>query len=424
MTVDAPTRQHEGPTRATRLMRSIEPHRGGRFAALDGVRAIAAGGVVVYHVAGYAQLTGDDTALSRFLNNLGNFGVATFFLLSGFLLYRPFAAAWFRGEPPPDPVRYLRHRFLRIFPGYWLALSVFIAFGLLQNKNPSGDFYFTLYALLQDQRRGFGVVGLTVAWTLSIEIVFYLALPFLAAAFRLIGRRARNTRMRLEAQLVGLATMYAIALIYRVLVAVPAQYDKGSVAHLWLPNYFDWFALGMFLAVLLSWGDLGNELPGAVQRFANTGWACVLVSISCYVVLMMLRDAGSGGAAGFGDKESTAEMVLRFFLNGLAALFLLLPLVLSRREGLGVKRALATMVPAFLGTISYGIYLWHKIWLDRIKVDHSGGSRLGFWVMFGLVSALTVVSAAASYYLLERPIMRFKDPRAARRARRTAPSSA
>ena len=80
------------PTSTTwqRIVRVVEPHQGGRFAALDGYRAVAAIGVLVYHVAGNAKLTQGTAPLNAFLANLGNFGVAVFFLLSGFLLYRGF----------------------------------------------------------------------------------------------------------------------------------------------------------------------------------------------------------------------------------------------------------------------------------------------------------------------------------------------
>lgn len=405
-----------------RLLAFLEPHRGGRFASLDGFRAIAAIGVLVYHVAGYAQLTDGTGVLNRFLNNLGNFGVATFFLLSGFLLYRPFVANWFRDELPPDPIVYIRHRFLRIFPAYLVALSVFLLLDLQQNKNPKPDFFFTLYSLTQVYRNSYGFAGLSVAWTLAIEVSFYLALPFIAAGIRLIGRRARTLRMKVEAQLVGLGVLYVISLIYRVVVAGPRQFEgKGNVEHLWLPNYFDWFALGMLLAVAVVWTDLGHRLPAGFQRLANTGWACWLLALASYVVLMMLRDPAGGGVGGAG-RETTVDMLVRFFFNGMAAFFFLLPGIIARRDTMLIRRWLAMLVPAYLGTISYGIYLWHKLWLDYFKQGRgTAATRWSFWVMLAAVLGASILTASLSYFLIERPIMKFKDPKRLRRRRTAAP---
>ncbi len=406
-----------------------EPHKGGRFASLDGFRAIAAIGVVVYHVAGYSQLTSSNTLVSKFLNNLGNFGVATFFLLSGFLLYRPFVMKWFQDQPPPDPIIYLRHRFLRIFPAYWVALGAFILLGLVNAKSPAPDYFFTLFSLTQIYRPAYGFAGLSVAWTLAIEISFYIALPFIAAGIRLIGRNARTLKMKLEAQLLGLATLAAITLIYRAIVAGPWQYDAKAhpfaTVHLWLFNYFDWFALGMVLAVFVCWTDLGRTLPALFQRFTDTGWACWICAAACYFILMLLRD-NAGAAAAVDARETTLDMFIRFFFNGMAAFFFLLPGIIGRTRTSYINRGLASTVPMYLGTVSYGIYLWHKIWLDYLKGDGKGvgaaPTHPSFWAMLAMVLTLSVITASISYYALERPIMKFRDPRRLRsRAKTTAP---
>ena len=85
-----------------------------RFPLFDGVRAFAAGTVLVGHV-------GAITAF-HVINPLGaytarlNMGVAFFFVISGFLLYRPFLAARFAGRPVPRIRDYARRRVLRILP--------------------------------------------------------------------------------------------------------------------------------------------------------------------------------------------------------------------------------------------------------------------------------------------------------------------
>jgi peptidoglycan/LPS O-acetylase OafA/YrhL len=415
-------------SRTERVLRFLEPNRGSRFAALDGCRAIAALGVVVYHVAGYEGLTAGDSLGARFTNNLGNFGVAIFFLLSGFLLYRPFVMTWFRNEPTPGVVVYLRRRFLRIFPAYWLALGAFIALGLFKANNPNPAYYATLFSLTQIYRPAFGFAGLSVAWTLCIEISFYLALPIIAYGIRLIGTRAHTTRMKLEAQLLGLTVMAIVALGYRFMFAGPWQFDdvnhKFTVVHLWIFNYLDWFALGMLLAVCVCWTDMGKRLPRAFQRLADSPWLCWIMAAASYFMLMMVRHVTVVGANGI-DRETTAQMFLRFFFNGAAAFFFLLPTVIGSTQTSVIHRALATLTAMYLGTVSYGIYLWHKIWLDYLKVEPPPGKvvapiRFSFWPMLGLVVLLAVITASLSYYLLERPIMKFKESTRRSSAKSTA----
>lgn len=415
-----------GGTSLDRLLRYLRPHQGGRFASLDGFRAVASLGVVVYHVAGYAGMTAGGSPTARFLNNLGNFGVAVFFLLSGFLLYRPFVMTWFRGELPPRTFVYYRHRFLRILPAYWIALSAFIALGLLSAKDPKPDYFLTLFSLTQNYRKAFGFAGLSVAWTLCIEVAFYLVLPLIAALIRFLGRHARSPRMMLEAQLLGLATMYLVSLIYRFVLAGPWTLDlpqnQYNVVHLWIFNYLDWFALGMSLAVCVSWTDMGRRLPRLVQQVADTGWACWLGALGCYVVLMLLRDIVP--VAGPQPDESTAEQFVRFFLNGGAALLFLVPGILGRKPNSLITRGLASLPLMFLGTISYGIYLWHKVWLDKFKVGHDGAAnRYSFLVMLVLVIGATIVTASLSYYLVERPLMKFRDPKHLRSRPKTTASA-
>jgi peptidoglycan/LPS O-acetylase OafA/YrhL len=427
----APAVDHPGaavpPRRSrNRLVAAMDPRKDvGRFASLDGYRAVAAIGVLVYHVAGYARISTGDNPLAMFVHNVGNFGVAVFFLLSGFLLYRPFAAAHFRGTAPPEPVGYLRRRLVRIWPAYTVALGAFLALGLNTARNVGPDYYFTLFTLTQVYRRAYGFAGLAVAWTLCVEVAFYLALPLLAGGIRYLGRGATTARMKLEAQVAGLATMYAVALIYRWLVAAPAQYDTVSypfaVFHLWLPNFLDWFALGMLLAVCSVWTDLGRALPAALQRLADTWWLSWLAGAVCFGVLMVARGGGLDDAGGLA-RETPELMFLRFFLNGAAAFFFLLPAILATTRDDPGNRALSHVVPMYLGTVSYGIYLWHKVFLDKLKEGHEvGASRYSFWVMLALVFGLAVLAASLSYFLVEKPFLRFKDRRRREKPGREVP---
>src|ERR671914_1995010 len=93
-----------------------------RLAGIEGVRGLAALSVVIYHVWRFTQ---DGVPFSPLLQYFW-LGVTAFFVLSGFLLYRPFAAATLAARPRPSLVRYARSRFLRIVPAYYVGLTVLL----------------------------------------------------------------------------------------------------------------------------------------------------------------------------------------------------------------------------------------------------------------------------------------------------------
>src|SRR5262249_3138782 len=99
-----------------------------RLAEVEGLRAIAAVSILVFHCWVFSSPAILDWNLgpaTPFVQPLQG-GVTLFFVLSGFLLYRPIARAVLDCRPLPDPRAYLRNRALRIFPAYWVILAVVI----------------------------------------------------------------------------------------------------------------------------------------------------------------------------------------------------------------------------------------------------------------------------------------------------------
>ena len=175
-----------------------------RFPNLDGMRAIAALSVLVYHVVGTYSLVEQRRQAWGFIFTFGNFGVSIFFLLSGFLLYRPFVLAHLRDRPTPRILSFWKRRFLRIFPAYWVAVTVAILL-FREARIESVKDFFTVYLLLQSYRRGWILIGLGVEWTLVIEVSFYLLLPFIALGIRALSGRAADARGRMRVQVVSVA---------------------------------------------------------------------------------------------------------------------------------------------------------------------------------------------------------------------------
>ena len=123
-------------------------------------------------------------------------GVTIFFLVSAFLLYRPFAAARIDGAAEVAPGKYLWRRFVRIMPAYWAALIVITLWlGTGDAFTPSG--LRNHFALLQLYGRDTVVdPPIQVAWTLGVELSFYAFLPVYALVMRRVPGRDRAARVR------------------------------------------------------------------------------------------------------------------------------------------------------------------------------------------------------------------------------------
>ena len=232
------------------------------FPCFDGYRALAAGAVLLLHVGVASGFAFRHSDLGQYVFRL-DVGVAVFFLISGFLLYRPFVAAHLAdGGPGPRPGDYFRGRFLRIFPAYWVALTAVVLFqhGPMHRIHDLGDFL-SYYLLLQQYTVAHHFGGIQQAWTLSVEISFYVFLPLWALAIRALARRASN---RLAVELGGLAVLYVTGLVWRGLFAHfdPSHANLGL--HV-LPAFFDEFALGMALAVVSVWAVAAGPDLAAVR---------------------------------------------------------------------------------------------------------------------------------------------------------------
>lgn len=368
-----------------------------RFPHVDGLRAIAALSVLAYHTAYSSGAT--EAWYGRAVGRL-EIGVALFFAISGFLLYRPFFAAHHAAAPRIRTRDYLRRRVLRIVPAYWLALTALAIYPGLAGV--FGGEWWVYYGFGQIYQQDTFVHGIPQAWTLCVEAAFYLALPLYAIALRGVCR-GRSRRAVVTIELSVLALLALASLVFRTLAIA----DGPSVAFAWLPGMFGWFAPGMALAVVSvvlhergrPWAPLAAlaRHPGLTWLAAGLAFAALALTVSA--------------PQRTGTIYSEGESFRLYALSALVAILVLLPAVVGDERGGWPRRLLSLRALAWLGLISYGIYLWHHTlmtWLvDRGAVDWVPGS--GFLVLTALTLALTLVCAGGSYYAVERPILRFKD---------------
>jgi peptidoglycan/LPS O-acetylase OafA/YrhL len=147
------------------------------FPGLDGARALAAGAVLVHHVAFWTGEYTPDLA-GRALARL-DVGVPVFFVLSGFLLSRPLFLAGARDLPRPRTAAYLWRRALRILPAYWLTVAAALLL-LPRNGDAGPGTWLSHLALGQVYGTDHIADGLSHTWSLCVEVAFYLVLPVAA----------------------------------------------------------------------------------------------------------------------------------------------------------------------------------------------------------------------------------------------------
>ncbi|WP_285492227.1 acyltransferase [Actinomadura sp. NBRC 104425] len=379
------------------------PQISGHQSTLDGVRAVAALAVVVYHVASTSGAIG-----RTWLFNGGQVGVPLFFTLSGLLLYRPWAAAVLLGHPSPSVLGYLRKRALRILPAYWVVV---VCFMLLVAKDHIGDtgtwaFLLTLtHTYLPHPWWGtsLGPSHLGQMWSLSVEVAWYALLPATAAVLGRYARRAPSGDVDARAHrlLYGLAAYAFVSLAYTVAMFVP---QPRPLLGLWVPRFFIWFAIGMALAVVTVWARTDTRRPVAhVCRTVADAWgACWLGAALLYVIAA----TPVTGPLDLVTPDALWTSLFDLVLNGLCAVAFVAPVALAPPGHAAIGAALGNPVMRFLGRVSYGVFLWQMLiivgwyeWRDRVF-------RGDLLPDLPLLLAATIAAATVSYLLVERPVQR------------------
>jgi len=201
------------------------------FPAVEGMRGVAVMLVFAGHVLIISHPQGGSA------ENLGHWlgatGLIVFFVISGFLLYRPFVDAHLDGTPRPQLRRYLRHRALRIYPAYWAAL---IGALLIVRQPHSVRDLFSWFTLIHLYWPGNLPAGLQQSWSLAVEVSFYALLPLWAWLLR--RRPAATVEQRVRRELAGLGGFVIVSWVWRlVFLAIHDDRTFGPLA--FLPAFLD-----------------------------------------------------------------------------------------------------------------------------------------------------------------------------------------
>jgi peptidoglycan/LPS O-acetylase OafA/YrhL len=382
-----------------------------RFPCFDGLRALAALLVIGVHTTFVSGFTGR-SGIGNYTSRL-EIGVSVFFVISGFLLYRPFAVSHFVDRAGPSIPAFWVRRLKRIVPAYWLAF--FVITYVLHGDTPVRHGWGSLAIYLgfaQIYSPGHALTGVTQAWSLCTEMSFYLALPLWAA---FVGRRRRAPDTQLRVELAGLAALAGASFAFRIWILQWHTREAATMVN-WLPAYADLFALGMLLAVVSAYLQAVDRRPGWL-------WHPALPFVSWGLALAALVAVSNIGLPLTPVTPSPLGLSLaRQTWYGLFAFFVVAPAVFGAQERGMIRGLLQTRVLVLIGVVSYGVYLWHEAAISLFL--RWTGDRLfniPLWELAGVVTALAILAATASYVLVERPILRGSIRLPHRQASRSGP---
>jgi peptidoglycan/LPS O-acetylase OafA/YrhL len=379
--------------------------RADRFPLFDSLRAIAFLSVMVTHAAVFAGIEDGDAFLAPYVARL-DVGVQIFFVISGFLLYRPFVAAALRGEEPPASGPYAWRRFLRVAPPYWLALTVtaiWLGFTGIFSLDHA-PLYYGFAHIYSGETLGYA--PMPQAWSLCVEVAFYAFLPLYALLMRRLPARGVGARLRLE--LAGAAALLLVSGVYKLWLLGRGPATEPSLLgwHLAFPESLDYFAIGIALAALSAAYAQRDELPRplrAIERYPSLAWGAAFAAF-------VVASRGIGFTGRLDDTLPDARYLERHYLYAAIALCLLLPAVFGDHRRGVVRRLLANRGLLWLGVVSYGAFLFHFAVLIQLErwdfAEVATGAARYLW--FPAVLAGTVVIAAVSWYGFERPVLRLR----------------
>ncbi len=364
---------------------------GQRIESLEAYRGLAALGVVIFHAYQHSRIgeiyVYQNTAVHLLLRNLDG-GVSIFFALSGFLIFLPFARAAIQQQTPQSARGFLIRRAIRIVPLYYVAILIVWSTRYTGGLEQWQDLFRHLtFTQIFDSAHIFWTIG--PAWSLSVEVWFYIGIALAAPLLQYACSRLSRPRSR--ALLLGgiIVALSGISLLYKAWAFYGAQIPETDYAvYYGLLAKLDVFGFGMLLAVLAVMIGQSSRLKG---------WRPVglrLLAVGLVAITFVLRDSNSG--------------IDLFFhsLVGIAAVLFLAATVLADHAGRW-ERILSTRLLIFLGVISYSVYIWHEPLLIELGKSplFTFDSPVSFLTSTAVLLLLTVAVGALSYYAVEYPTM-------------------
>lgn len=378
-------------------------------AAFDGYRAYAILGVVMLHLLGQSGVlaaAGSNWFAHLILGTLGQ-SVDVLFIISGFVVFLPTVA---RHGEFGNVSSYAVRRAARLVPAYWAVLVIALVLIGVVTVDPAipfpgpgsigvhAAFLQGPVAMFRGLALGFGVDG--PLWTLSLEVTFYVILPFVAAWY-------------FRRPLIGLLVAAAITVLWHEALihwsttqAVLGDRDLSRAAYIQFPYFAFSFGAGMTGA----WAYVRlRERYRPEQLARQVGWVQLVSLISLAVFCYVVGETGEGLV---GARRS--PIIALGFTGSLATLMVATALGPMRWQW-----PFAHPFARWLGDISYGMFLIHFVIITYAVrllftpstglpgVAQGDGSFGTFVGLAAVVLPLTVLYGYVSGRYLEQPIRRW-----------------
>jgi len=345
-----------------------------RLAGIDILRGYAVTTVIIYHF--YVLLDLSTVASFHYIHALGQLGVSLFFIISGYLIYRSIEHNITQKGIATGIKYYTLHRLLRILPAYYFNLIIVIILAYFIFHTMEGWSFtfilkqiithltFTSFLLYQDT--GFDING--VYWTLSIEMLWYILAPFL-----FLYSKTNKT----------LLILFVLSVIYLICI------DLGWMAWLFhldkhMPNYIGMLYFYSF------------QLPGQLVYFITGIFIYknikhhirlphfIYYSLTLLIVLTFIYLSNQT----FYQASFTLQNLVILFTMG--SLFILLHQYYTKN----------LFILAWVGKISYSLYLWHMPILYSIK-KYLLPYGYTWWIIISIFILSLFILSSLSYYYIE-----------------------
>jgi peptidoglycan/LPS O-acetylase OafA/YrhL len=387
--------------------------RDDRLTGLDFLRTVACLLVFTHHT--FQRLNFDAMPSGwrevQLFFNMGAFGVGIFFLLSGFLLARPFWVAFDSGAPMPSLRTYFLRRAARIMPGFYLSLLVSLLVAMLVFGTPltgelllrfvTGVFFvneFHPVTLFPTEING-------PLWSIGMEVFSYALLPIGLAFLFAVRGMLPGWRGRL-----GFALVILVALLghYVIVTTIPPITEDSGFGHgmiggakFWIPKFNP---VGFF--VVFAMGSLTAGLS-LLWRGRRNIFADLLAVAGLFVAGWTMWSLAPGKAP-----ESFGWLSLPYdfpwFQSGIVLALLAFP------HARVLPRFTESAPVAYIAKISFGIYIWHFLILELMRqlfaptFGYSGIADTNYWTMLTTIGlVLAILAGTLSWYFVEFPALRW-----------------
>jgi peptidoglycan/LPS O-acetylase OafA/YrhL len=348
---------------------------------IDGLRFIAIISVVLYHLNGFVSeksphvyIDNTKTMLWNIFSR-GHLGVELFFTISGFILAYPFALHFLKGTDKPLLKQYFLRRLTRLEPPYIISMIVLFIASIVMGKYTFNELLPSLLASLTYTHNivynGQMPFINAVAWSLEIEIQFYIIAPYLAEIFRI------NTLNR----------RILIVLLIFIFVFLNSIF-KTQIPNIF--NYIQYFAIGFLLA----------DLKISETKFKIGNKLAILLGVFSFISIWL-----------FDTKNLDVGNFTKVFYNFIIILgiFSFYSLVLFCDLW---RKIFSIQILTVLGGMCYSIYLIHypiismfgNLILSRLHV-----SKYYFidFVFYSLLLIIPILIISTLYFkFIEQPCMR------------------